>query len=117
MIWSDRTSVNSAWSPENPALGQCAVTALLIQDLFGGELERVVVKNDPHGGSHYFNSVEGIYVDVTASQFTEGADQDGPIEQRSREYVLSSTTTRERYRRLLVATNDVIARRLSELED
>jgi len=37
--WDARTAspaCGSKWSEQNPALGQCAVTALLVQDLWGG---------------------------------------------------------------------------------
>ena len=39
--WCRETSYNAAqWSRSNPALGQCAVTALLVQDFFGVKLLR-----------------------------------------------------------------------------
>ena len=50
--WHADTSFAPAdWSPDNPAFGQCAVTALIVQDLFGGELLRACIA----GGSHYWN--------------------------------------------------------------
>lgn len=37
--WTRGTSFDpERWTPENPSWGQCAVTALVINDLFGGEL-------------------------------------------------------------------------------
>src|SRR5262249_33209808 len=51
--WSRETSSDyDRWTLENPAWGQCAVTALVLQDLMGGELLRCVL---PKGGSHYWN--------------------------------------------------------------
>src|SRR5579862_5338091 len=38
--WSAETSVDGNWDLEHPSVGQCAVTALVIQDLFGGDLLR-----------------------------------------------------------------------------
>ena len=36
-VWEAETSAASEdWNEDNQACGQCAVTALLIQDLFGG---------------------------------------------------------------------------------
>ena len=36
--WSIETS--SKWTIENPAKGQCGVTALVVQDICGGKLKR-----------------------------------------------------------------------------
>ena len=59
-------SVRRFWDKDNPAWGQCAVTALLVQDFFGGSLLRYEVYNY---GSHYCNLVEGTKIDLTRSQF------------------------------------------------
>ena len=106
--WSRETaapSCQSGWSPENMCYGQCAVTALAVQDRFGGELLRVVF---PGHGSHYFNRLpNGMSIDYTISQFPPGIEYP-PIEVRTREYVLDSpgavaARTRERYERLKAA--------------
>ncbi|HEV2899718.1 MAG TPA: hypothetical protein VGX71_18140 [Pseudaminobacter sp.] len=34
--WSKESS--GSWSAENPAKGQCSVTSLVVQDLFGGSI-------------------------------------------------------------------------------
>jgi len=76
-----------AWSGGNPALGQCAVTALLVQELLGGELLRSIV--DGHG-SHYFNRLpSGRDLDLTRGQFPEGTAVP-PGEPVDRERVLRS---------------------------
>jgi len=50
--WSRETSADpEQWTPDNPAWGQCAVTALVVQDGFGGELVRATVDD----ASHYWN--------------------------------------------------------------
>lgn len=79
------------WSEENPAKGQCAVTALLVQEVLGGDLMRCVVEGF---GSHYFNRLpDGTIVDLTRKQFPEGTVvPDG--EPRDREYVLESEPAR-----------------------
>jgi uncharacterized protein (DUF952 family) len=62
-----------AWSPENPARGQCAVTALVVQDLCGGELmlAEVHYRNGSRQGVHYWNRLgEGVELDVTREQFS-----------------------------------------------
>lgn len=54
------------WSASNPALGQCAVTALLFNDFFGGEIYSGVSED---GVMHYWNRWLGIKVDLTKQQF------------------------------------------------
>jgi hypothetical protein len=101
--WSADTSADPEWSPENAALGQCAVTALVVQDELGGELLRTTV----NGVSHYFNRLpDGSELDLTRTQFA--AWEPTAIETRSREYVLSFPATRARYE-LLRARVEVLA--------
>ncbi len=53
-------------TPENPALGQCAVTALIVQDYFGGELVNCLHTH------HYRNRLpDGKEIDLTKQQFPE----------------------------------------------
>jgi uncharacterized protein (DUF952 family) len=64
-----------AWSPENPARGQCAVTALVVQDLCGGELllAEVHYPDGSRQGVHYWNRLGGgVEVDLTRDQFAAG---------------------------------------------
>jgi hypothetical protein len=61
------------WSAENPARGQCAVTALVVQDFLGGELLLAEVLNadGSRQGLHYWNRLPGgVEVDLTREQFT-----------------------------------------------
>jgi hypothetical protein len=61
--WSADTSYHASggWTPTNPSYGQCAITALKIQDLLGGELVRV---SAPYGGTHYANLINGEIHDL-----------------------------------------------------
>jgi hypothetical protein len=62
------------WRPGNPARGQCGVTALVLQDLLGGDLVlgEVFVGADKVG-HHYWNRLPGgREVDLTADQFHPG---------------------------------------------
>lgn len=94
--WCKETSVNEQWTPDNPALGQCAVTALVIQDYFGGNLARVINEDV----SHYFNVLhDGSWLDLTRSQFDTWEPYG--LEIRTRDYVLSFKPTEERYNLLL----------------
>src|SRR6516165_4234149 len=53
------------WTAENPAAGQCNVTALLVHELFGGEL----LKTRLPEGDHFYNRIGGRRYDFTDSQF------------------------------------------------
>lgn len=53
------------WSEENPTTGHCAVSALLLQNLFGG----IICKTTVNRHSHYFNKFDDVIVDITAEQF------------------------------------------------
>ena len=72
--WSKETSYSpEKWSEENPALGQCAVTALVVKDYLGGDiLWAEALLPDGQKISHYFNFIDGEEVDLTRSQFPEG---------------------------------------------
>lgn len=61
--WSLRTA--SKWTPQNPAAGQCNVTALLVHEMFGGEL----LKTPLLDGDHFYNRVLGRRYDFTSVQF------------------------------------------------
>ena len=61
------------WSPDRPSRGQCAVTALVVRDLVGGELLEAEVHflDGRRQGFHYWNRLPGgIDVDLTAEQFS-----------------------------------------------
>ncbi|MFC4544839.1 hypothetical protein ACFO25_00530 [Paenactinomyces guangxiensis] len=64
-VWSEKSSTK--YSPENPARGQCGVTALVVNDLFGGE----ILKTPLPEGWHFYNRIHGQVYDFTASQFKE----------------------------------------------
>lgn len=82
--WSLETS--SRWLAENPARGQCNVTSLLLNQLFGAE----ILKTPLPEGDHFYNRLNGERLDLTDSQF------DAPIAYldlaSSREEALSGTS-------------------------
>lgn len=63
--WSIESS--SKWTKENPAAGQCGVTALVMNDFLGGE----ILKTKLEEGWHYYNRIQGRNIDFTQSQFEE----------------------------------------------
>lgn len=54
------------WSPENKTLGQCSITAFLMQDLYGGKVCGVPLDD---GNFHCFNVVGDCVFDLTSEQF------------------------------------------------
>ena len=61
--WSIETG--TPWRTDNPACGQCGVTALVAHDEFGGE----ILKTDVNGAWHFYNFIDGCRIDFTVSQF------------------------------------------------
>lgn len=59
--WPDR------WLPHRPSTGQCAVTALIVQDQFGGQ---IVEAETNQGEAHFLNRLPGLGdIDITVDQF------------------------------------------------
>jgi len=54
------------WTPDNPTLGQCSITAFLVQDRYGGKVYGVPL---PDGGVHCFNRVGPYTFDLASEQF------------------------------------------------
>ena len=72
-LWCAETCtprLRANWTAENKTLGQCAITAFLVQDIFGGEVFAVPTQT---GGMHCFNRVDGVVFDLTNAQFGEKA--------------------------------------------
>lgn len=68
-LWSAETCaprMRADWTPENRTLGQCSITAFLMQDLFGGKVYGVPLAD---GNFHCFNVVNGCVFDLTSEQF------------------------------------------------
>lgn len=98
--WSIDTCVPSCkneWTQDNSSFGQCAITSLIVNDIFGGKIKRCMC----NGGSHYYNYLDGKIVDLTVQQF-KGENPDYVNgEERTREYLLSNPDTKKRYKMLL----------------
>jgi hypothetical protein len=81
--------LSDEWNAQNPALGQCAVTALVVQDYLGGEL--LYCRHN----YHYWNRLpDKEEIDFTKEQFPKGTiiclD-----EIRLREHILNSQAANE----------------------
>ncbi len=71
--WSRATG--GKWKEDSPACGQCSASALVVQDLFGGEIPKTRI----NGAWHFYNRIRSSRFDFTESQFG------GPISYEDRE--------------------------------
>lgn len=99
--WCAETATRGKWSSEVPSLNQCKVSALVVQELLGGELLRCDMTN---GDSHYWNRLpDGSEVDLTTDQFRhiDGKPLRETVIVMDRSYVSSYPDTMRRYAILL----------------
>lgn len=97
--WCKETAYPSCqadWTEDDPSYGQCAITAMLVNDMFGGTIHRIKLNG---GGTHYFSKINGNYIDLTREQFDL---YDIPVdyihnEEMSREYCGKNADTKKRY--------------------
>lgn len=103
--WSQETSFDpSGWSRHNPAWGQCAVTALIVQDHLGGKL----ISGKVNGIPHYWNRLAADQdIDLTIQQFGKTIRRAG-VKECERDYVLSFPETQQRYQRLQERVTNVL---------
>lgn len=81
-----------SWEPANPAHGQCAVTALAVQDWLGGDIIHGIVA----GVEHYWNRRGEVELDLTASQFG-GSYGRCDVGRANRAALLANADTAHRY--------------------
>jgi hypothetical protein len=73
--WSlDTAEEDDGWTPDNPSRGQCDVTCLVVDDIFGGEiLAADVFKDGERVEAHMWNRLPGgLELDLTRGQFRQG---------------------------------------------
>ena len=102
-IWCEYTCaprLRDEWSDENITLGQCSITAFLVQDVFGGDVYGVL---RPGGNYHCYNIVDGRIFDLTSEQFGDEVLNytDNPIQSRSVHF-----QKKEKYERYLYLTQE-----------
>lgn len=114
--WVKETSSDpERWTPDNPAWGQCAVSALMVNDYVGGEIVWAeAMLPDGRAISHYFNRINEAEVDLTRRQFPEGTIIPLGVEKKkhyasTRDYVLSFPATQERYEILKARMEEYLA--------
>ena len=57
--------VQDDWDDNNKCFGMCAITSLIINDYFSGDICKIYVDEI----SHYFNLIDNKIIDLTSSQF------------------------------------------------
>ncbi|MCR4585846.1 MAG: hypothetical protein K5686_09010 [Lachnospiraceae bacterium] len=97
-IWCEYTCtprLREGFSEDNKTLGQCSITAFLVQDIFGGEVRGI----EREGGTfHCYNVVGGKCFDLTSEQFRDEElvySDDDPIQ--SREVHFAKEEKKQRY--------------------
>lgn len=81
--WSISTSSTAGWSNRNPSQGQSFFSALVVQDMLGGDMEIGFVN---HAMPHVRNRTHHGVVDLTRDQFKEGIFNES-------EYMVKDETT------------------------
>ena len=116
--WTRTTSSDPEnWDEENPAYGQCAVTAAVVQDYLGGRIEwrKILIEDnsefedyfdEEERVSHYINRIDGHNMDFTEEQFPydhsvlfipEEYHEKMEGFERVRDYLLFNDSTYRRY--------------------
>ena len=96
-IWCAETCaprMRSDWSPENKTLGQCSITAFLLQDLYGGKVFGVPLGD---GNYHCFNVVGDCVFDLTSEQFGDEKLNYTDCPEQFRETHFAKEEKRQRY--------------------
>ncbi len=98
--WDKNTSAcPDLWTTNNPARGQCVVTSLIVQDMYGGDI--LVTKTDL-GESHFYNRLpNGTVLDLTRKQYPLCKEFSTPRKRR-RNDLLRWKSVMERYKLLKV---------------
>ncbi len=97
--WSRETCTSRLrhkWNETDYTCGQCAITAFLVQDIFGGDIYEIPLES---GGVHCFNLIDGVAVDLASEQFgdrVKDLDYQGATLQ-DREFRMLEPEKKDRY--------------------
>lgn len=108
-IWAADTCaprMRQSWRADNPTLGQCSVTAFLMQDIFGGQVLGVPRKG---GTFHCFNAVGDCVFDLTSEQFGDEVLSYADCPEQRREYHFARAEKLARYELLRDRLNRALA--------
>jgi len=111
-IWCADTCaprMRDEWSPENRTLGQCSITAFLVQDIFGGKVYGIL----RHGGNyHCYNVIGNAVFDLTSEQFGDEVLDYSDNPEQLREVHFAKEEKRLRYEYLKAKLKEVTERQL-----
>lgn len=96
-IWCEYTCaprLRAKWSRDNPTLGQCSVTAFLVQDIFGGSVYGILRAG---GNYHCYNVIGNAVFDLTSEQFGDEVLDYSDNPEQLRAVHFASDEKRERY--------------------
>ena len=96
-IWCEETCaprLREKWSVDNKTLGQCSITAFLVQDIFGGKVYGIPREG---GNFHCYNDVDGHVFDLTSEQFGDEILSYENNPEQFREIHFSKEEKKERY--------------------
>ena len=93
------------WSEDNKTLGQCSITAFLVQDIFGGKVFGVEL---PDGNFHCYNKVGDKVFDLTSEQFGDEELEYIDNPEQTREVHFAKDEKRLRYELLRQRLNEYL---------
>ena len=96
-IWCEYTCaprMRERWSEENKTLGQCSITAFLVQDIFGGEVYGILRSG---GNYHCYNKGGDAVFDLTSEQFADEKLDYSDNPEQFREVHFAKAEKKERY--------------------
>lgn len=94
------------WSAQNPTLGQCSITAFLMQDVYGGQVRGVPLGD---GNYHCFNVVGDCVFDLTSEQFEGRALNYSGCPEQFRETHFQKAEKRVRYELLKARLGEILS--------
>ena len=109
-LWNEKTCaprMRGKWSADNPTLGQCSITAFLMQDIYGGEVRGIPLDE---GGFHCFNAVGDCVFDLTSEQFGRSRLKYQNRPEQYREVHFQSAEKAARYQLLKEGLNESLIR-------
>ena len=98
-IWCADTCaprMRDGWTPENKTLGQCSITAFVVQDIYGGEVYGIL---RPGGNYHCYNVIGDTKFDLTSEQFGDEVlcYDDNPVQSRDVHFAKEEKRLRYEY--------------------
>ncbi len=107
MAWTIDTCIpllRDKFNKDNKSLGQSDVTALVVNDCYGGKIMCCMTSI----GSYYYNLIDDKIVDLTGEQFLGEIPLYNEGRERTREFLLNDDDTRLRYIMLLKNVKSIL---------